>query len=98
MLRRRAEGGPFISWGALVSLARQPELWPTAARLARSVVAPGWWRRWPLLPLPPAQYIRMRQETMFGSTQGPGSTPERLSGPELVAYLEWCRRMNGLAR
>jgi hypothetical protein len=70
----------------------QPVLWPTAARLARSVLAPSWWRHWPFVPHAPADYLRMRHETMFGGGHG------HLSGPELVAYLQWCRRMHDLAR
>ncbi|HET9058433.1 MAG TPA: hypothetical protein VFN61_00820 [Acidimicrobiales bacterium] len=79
-------------WSALPSLVAQPALWPIAARLARSLVAPSWWRRWPFLPHVPADYLRMRNETMFGSARG------RLSGDELIAYLQWCRRMDDLAR
>jgi hypothetical protein len=53
---------------------------------------PRWWRRVPPLPRPPAAYLAMRHETMFGSA------PARLSPDELVGYLEWCQRMGRLAR
>jgi hypothetical protein len=73
---------------AALALLARPTLWPTAARLA----PPGWWRRWPPRPLPPAEYVRFRTQTMYGDDGG------RLAGDDLVAYLEWCRRMRYRAR
>lgn len=74
--------------GAAFALLRRPGLWRVAAKM----VPPGWWRRWPPLPVPPAEYVRFRAETMYGPAGGP------LEGADLVAYLEWCRRMGHLAR
>jgi hypothetical protein len=70
----------------LAVLAR-PGLWSSAARQA----PPGWWRRWPPRPFPPADYVHFRSETMYGDTG-------RLSAHDLIAYLEWCRRMGASAR
>jgi hypothetical protein len=42
--------------------------------------------------VPSREYVRFRAQTMFAS---PG---EKLSGGELVGYLEWCRWMRSLAR
>ncbi len=52
--------GPSLRAAGAV-LAR-PRLWSSAARLA----PPGWWRRWPPSPLPPADYVRFRTQTMYG--------------------------------
>jgi hypothetical protein len=51
---------------AALALLARPTLWPTAARLA----PPGWWRRWPPRPLPPAEYVRFRTQTMYGDDGG----------------------------
>lgn len=67
-------------------LVRRPDLWPVAV----SFVPRHWWRRWPPLPLPPADYLRFRAETMYGAA----GSPER---EELVRYLEWCRAMRSRA-
>ena len=71
------------------ALLRRPALWPAALRL----VPPRWWRRWPPLPVLPADYLGFRMETMYGSG-GSGT----LDGEELVRYLEWCRMMGRRAR
>jgi hypothetical protein len=63
-------------------------LWPVIFRLVPS----GWWRRWPPVPLPPAEYLKFRTQTMYGDIGGP------LTVADLVAYLEWCRRMGSGAR
>ena len=81
-----AESGGITS--ALLVLAARPSLWPTAARMA----PPGWWRRWPPRPWPPADYVHFRTETMYGGLGG------KLAGADLVAYLQWCRRMRYRAR
>lgn len=65
-----------------LALIKRPDLWPSAVRL----VPRRWWRRWPPLPVPPADYRRFRTETMYG----PGG---RLEARDLVRYLEWCRAM-----
>jgi hypothetical protein len=68
-------------------LAR-PHLWGTGVRVLRSVLVPGWWRRWPPAPVPPA-YAAFRLHTALGDD------PEvRLEAVEVVAFLEWCRRMH----
>lgn len=66
-----------------------PGLWPTAARVGRRLVPPGWWRRWPPLPLPDAAYLSFRMETAYGS---PDAEPDP---HDVVAYLKWCRRWYG---
>jgi hypothetical protein len=67
-----------------VALGRRPSLWPTAARQARRLARPGWWRRPPFLPVPDPEYLRFRLETQYGSDGEP-------TAEDLVTYLEWCR-------
>jgi len=78
--------------GALAEVARRPYLWATALRQWRAVVPPGWWARGLPVPMPTRPYMALRLEAMFGPGGG------RLSPPELVGYLEWCRWMRSLAR
>jgi hypothetical protein len=78
---------PGLVWSAAPALVRRPDLWPVVFRL----VPPGWWRRWPPRPWPAPDYLRFRAETMYGPAGGP------LQPADLVAYLEWCRRMGRLA-
>jgi hypothetical protein len=73
--------------GLAVAVLRRPRLWGPAWRM----VPPGWWRRWPPLPFPPAGYRRFRMETMYGDQPA-------LGAEDLVQYLEWCRRMSPPAR
>lgn len=79
------------------ALVRRPDLWPAAFRL----VPPRWWRRWPPVPWPAADYVRFRLETMYGAG-GPGAARPGPAGDldpgELIRYLEWCQRMAGRAR
>ena len=70
---------------AVRAVARRPALWPAAVAAVLRLAAPGWWRRWPPVPAPPAAYWRFRSETANGGE-------EALSPEEVVAYLQWCRR------
>jgi len=83
--------GPVLDgrWmrSAGAAVARHPSLWLTAFRQALVVAAPGWWRRRPFLPLPPADYLRFRLQTAYG---GAGERPPEPD--DLVTYLRWCRR------
>lgn len=76
-------------WGLII----HPELWPTAMAVGWRLAAPGWWRRWPPRPVPTEAYRRFRMQTFLGTDD---SAP--LAAADLVGYLRWCRRMNGLAR
>lgn len=46
-----------------------------------------WYRRWPFLPLPPANYLAWRLHTAFGDEQH-APTPE-----QAAAFLRWSRWM-----
>lgn len=88
--------GPGGTAALAAAVVRRPDLWRTAARF----VPPKWWRRRPPLPLPAADYLRFRMETMYGAdSTGPGGAGRtRLSPEELIRYLEWCRRVGPAAR
>ncbi len=77
---------------AAAALARHPRLWPTAFVQCLRLARPGWWRRWPPLPEPDADYLRFRLQTQYGDAD---RDPE---AADLVAYLEWCRSYRRLAR
>ncbi|MGH9206785.1 MAG: hypothetical protein ACRD1G_09540, partial [Acidimicrobiales bacterium] len=70
---------------ALAAVIVQPKLWPTAFVQARRLCARGWWKHWPLLPLPDEEYLKFRLVTAYGGTG------EDLRPADLVTYLEWCR-------
>jgi hypothetical protein len=70
---------------AAAAVAVRPRLWRVAVAQARRLAAPGWWRRWPPLPLPDPAYLRFRLQTAYGDARrGPPAE-------DVVAYLEWCR-------
>jgi hypothetical protein len=68
----------------MFAVLARPRLWPTAVHQLSRMIAPGWWRRPPFLPLPDAEYVRFRLETAYGKASFG-------SAADVVAYLEWCR-------
>ncbi len=81
-----------VDRAAVVSVGRRPDLWLTAVRVGLRLAAPGWWRRWPPRLQPDSYYLRFRLETMYGDAG------VCMTGPDLVKYLEWCRRARRPAR
>jgi hypothetical protein len=75
-----------------MAVVLQPALWWTGLVQLTVLAAPGWWRRWPPLPLPDPAYLRFRLQTAYGD---PARQPEPA---DVVGYLKWCRSMRGLAR
>jgi hypothetical protein len=73
--------------GAVLVGAR-PSLWTTAARQARRLARPEWWRRPPFLPVPDREYLEFRFATQYGTESAVRPDPR-----DLVTYLEWCREM-----
>ena len=83
--------GRWLLRAALAVLAH-PGLWGTGIVQLLRLAAPGWWRRWPPLPMPDPDYLRFRLQTQYGD-------PEREPDPaDLVAYLHWCRGYGRVAR
>jgi hypothetical protein len=62
---------------------RRPALLPLLLRAGWRFRARGWQRRWPFLPLPPAEYVAWRLETAYGAA---GTLPP---ARELERYLRW---------
>jgi hypothetical protein len=74
---------------AALAVVARPSLWAVAARQARVLAPPGWWRRPPFLPVPDPAYLRFRMQTAYGDVS---RSPD---GDDLVAYLHWCREYRG---
>jgi hypothetical protein len=72
----------------VAAVLSRPWLWTVALRQTLRLAEPGWWRRFPLLPLPPPEYVRFRLVTAYG---GDGSASAAELSRDVVAYLEWCR-------
>jgi hypothetical protein len=71
---------------------RHPSLWGIAFAQVLRLASPGWWRRWPPVPMPDRDYLRFRLQTQYGD-------PEREPEPsDVVAYLHWCRGYGRVAR
>ena len=77
---------------AALTVLRHPALWATGVGQLVRLAAPGWWRRWPPLPIPDRDYLRFRLQTQYGD-------PDREPEPaDVVTYLEWCRGYGRVAR
>lgn len=80
-----------VSRSAVRVLAR-PDLWWIAIVQVFRLAAPGWWKRWPPLPVADRNYLRFRLQTQYGDA-------DRIPEPDdVVSYLEWCRGMAHRAR
>jgi hypothetical protein len=75
--RRRGTGA------AVVAVVARPRLWPAAWRQGRALVAPGWWRRHPFLPVPDRAWLRFRMTTAYGDPDA------RLDVDDLLTFLAW---------
>jgi hypothetical protein len=75
-----------LTWRALVN----PRLALDLVRLAWSFRARDWYRRFPFLPVPPAEYVRWRMFTAYGD--------ERAIPPvdDVVRFARWRRETMGL--
>jgi hypothetical protein len=78
-------GRPRWLWPVARAVAARPALWPTAVGQVARLARPGWWRRWPPLPLPDRAYLEFRVRTAYGG-------PDRAVEPgDVLAWLAWCR-------
>ncbi len=75
-------------YAPLVGLAlRRPTLLPHLVGAAWAFRRREWWRRFPFLPLPPAEYLRWRMETAYGDPEA--APPD----DDLERFLRWATRM-----
>jgi hypothetical protein len=65
----------------------RPWLWPVAVVSVLRLAPPGWWRRWPPLPLPDPALWRFRLVTAYGSVE---AQPD---AEGVVSFLRWSRDM-----
>jgi len=79
--------GPTIA-AVVGALALRPWLWPAAVSAALRLARPGWWHRWPLLPVPDDALWRFRMETAYGGTGE--AVPERA---DVVTFIGWSATM-----
>ena len=75
-----------VKWLVVAAVAARPRLWPTALTQALRLARPGWWRRWPPVPVPDPDWLRFRARTQYGDGDHP------LEPADVVAWLQWCRR------
>lgn len=79
----------MLSWNLVLAVGRRPLLWGEGLRTLLAMARRGWWRRPPFLPVPDGEYTTWRVATARGDvTSG-------IEAEELVAYLEWRRRLHG---
>ena len=69
----------------------RPRLWVTALRQYRAALPRRWWAERPHLPLPPADYVRFRLQTQYGSGE------HHIEAADVLNYLSWCRLHRTLA-
>jgi hypothetical protein len=84
---RGPTAAPVVS-AILAGLARRPWLWPAAVAEAGRLARPGWWRRWPPLPVPDDALWRFRMETAYGGAGD--AVPE---AEDVASFIRWCGTM-----
>jgi hypothetical protein len=72
---------------ALAAVIAHPRLWGVGFATLTRLAPPGWWRRYPFLPVPDASYWRFRMQTAYGADWKGRPTKD-----DVVAYLAWCQR------
>ncbi|HVC15653.1 MAG TPA: hypothetical protein VND62_12430 [Acidimicrobiales bacterium] len=71
---------------SLRAVAARPRLWPAALVVGLRLAPRGWWRRWPPLPWPDADYWRFRMQTAYGGEGNDAPDPD-----DVVEFLVWWR-------
>lgn len=82
----------IITVPVVVAVLVRPWLWATALVQMHRLAGPGWWRRPPFLPLPPADYSEFRLVTQYGGKYL--DEGGRVVAADVVDYLSWCRDWN----
>ncbi len=72
----------------VAAVAVRPWLWPVAVTQIVRLARPGWWHRWPPVPLPDGSLWRFRMETAYGGT---GDTAP--DAADVRSFLRWSRDM-----
>jgi hypothetical protein len=70
------------------ALCRHPGLVGSGVAQVLRLARPGWWHRWPPLPMPSAELWRFRMETAYGGAGD--ATPGE---DDVVSFLRWSRAM-----
>jgi hypothetical protein len=70
----------------------RPRLWAIAVAQVWVLARPGWWRRFPPLPVPDPAYLRFRLQTAYGDDD---HDPEP---GDVLTYLRWCRAFRSAVR
>jgi len=79
-------------WRVTLAVLARPALWLTGLSQVMRLARPGWWHRWPPMPVPDTDYLRFRLQTQYGD-------PDREPEPgDVLAYLDWCRDYPRAAR
>lgn len=75
-----------VAWlgGLAIQLIRRPRLAITAVRQAFVLAPQNWWRSWPPLPLPAADYLHFRSVTAYG-----GDGEQLPDAADVTAWLSW---------
>lgn len=79
---------PGAAVRVFVAVLLRPWLWKVALGQLFRLAEPGWWKRFPPLPVPPPEYVHFRLVTAYG---GDGSCSSAELARDVVAYLGWCR-------
>jgi hypothetical protein len=83
-MKQRAEAVKGVR-AVFVAVIGHPHLWAAGAAQAIRLARPGWWRRWPALPIPTDDLWRLRMLMAYGG-DGSGAPDQG----DVVSYLEWC--------
>lgn len=73
----------------LTALLGRPRLWATAVSAVSTYAPNGWYRKFPFLPIPTAEFLEFRSYTAYGKSAGSESMPD---SDDFILYLEWFRK------
>jgi hypothetical protein len=75
-----------LSFGLLGRSLRDPRIGLSLLRVAWRFRRRGWYRRFPFLPVPAADYLRWRMHTAYGRDE---AVPP---AGDVIRYAEWATR------